>query len=177
MPVRSLVLVVLATWGLFLLGCWSGYVSFDLAPVHLHPLQLAGGQAFWEIIATNTPTALIIALASLFTFGLAGAIMIFIIGATTGSLVHAALFAHWTPGLVLLALLPHGLLEISSFGIFLGTGAFWPFSALRHWLYAAPWPEHPALRRTLWQGLAALLLLVLAALIESYLTPLLIHHL
>lgn len=174
MTARGIVLSLLSTWSLFLLGMYVG--ASTVSTVSLSPLRLQGGSAFWQILGVNIPTAFIITGISLLTLGLGGIIIIVANSMTTGGLVHAALLAHWQPWTIVLALIPHGLIEISSFALFLGLGTFWSYHAFLHWFFHLPWPTHAMARRSLRQLLVACFMLVLAAMVEGFLTPILLIH-
>jgi stage II sporulation protein M len=176
MKFRQMVISVALTWAFFLAGMLLGSQVVLQASSHsISSAQLVPGLKFWQILPNNILAAGAILITSTITLGLLGAIVIFINGIIVGELVRAALVAHWHLSTIVLALIPHGILEITSSGLFLTVGMWWSYCVFVHLFFRAPWPSDAAVKRSLHQLLSALLLLLSAGFIESFITPLLVR--
>jgi len=177
--------------GLFLVGgfvgaLWAQDVGHLLAPllqsVHQQALALRQQSAWavgWELFANNFKVSLYMMVGGV-VFGLIPIVGVFANGALVGFVVHSlAQSLHGNPLLVIAAgILPHGVFEIPAYCMASGWGLRLGFQVLRSIAglsSKAQW--HALLAKAPATVVWVAALLLVAAFVESHITPSLIHDL
>jgi stage II sporulation protein M len=175
---KSVVICIICTWLLFIGSIIGGYniPTTQKGPSSSILNVQPGTQVFWHILLANLQAGGGMGIENMLTLGLFGSFNLVINGIVVGQIIHVRL-PYLGMKAILLALIPHGLFEISSFGLFLSIGAWWSYRCFLHWFFRLPWPSQEMRTRSLYQLVLAIGLMTFAALIESFVTPFLFTHL
>lgn len=166
--------------GIFVVAVYAGYIAAVLVGGEAEKYfalvrdAVVGGELpeniFLYILARNALVSLLVLVVGIFTYSVWPVLVLLINGAVSGFIVklQSTIFGHYSFQIWLFGLLPHGVPELGA--LFLAAGATFYYRRLRreggfNWV--------GVLKTYL---LVVLPLLLLAAVMESFLTPLLIYR-
>jgi uncharacterized membrane protein SpoIIM required for sporulation len=124
----------------------------------------------FKLILFNNSKVLLLLTLGIMTCGILSIIQSFLIGGSIGLAVRLGIDLGGSSALIFAALLPHGILELTSFMVVAALGLYFPLRIYRHVQgLAIDWVKEAKTYGIL--ALGAYVVLFIAAVIEAFLTP------